>query len=104
MRLVTERVGYDSQQSGAVQAYLQAAIRGTPFWLSSSGAGGRARGQEGTKPVVRCNVALYGHLDSGVVWEAHSAEPLFRSGFVNEGDPVPIEKISTYCSACMLLI
>ena len=39
------RPGYDIQQSDAVQAYLQAKIRGEPTWLLSHRTSGRNRGR-----------------------------------------------------------
>ena len=79
------RRGFDIQQSDAVQAYLQAEIRGKPTWVllpqdqwPTSWAGMR-------KPVCRLRVALYGHPDSGTDWEHHCDTALREVGFSGVG-------------------
>ena len=74
------------QQSDAVQAYVQATIRGKPTWVLLPRDQWPDSWRNMKKPARRHNVALYGNPDSGTDWEHHCDESLKKSGFVNVGD------------------
>ena len=79
------RLEYDIQQSDAVQAYLQAKIRGKPTWVLLPRDQWPSSWAHMRKPVCRLNVALYGHPDSGTDWESHCDQSLQKVGFQNVG-------------------
>jgi len=82
------RPGYEIQQSDAVQAYLQARIRGKPTWVLLPRDQWSASWKTMRRPVCRLNVALYGHPDSGTDWEHHCGQSLQKVGFRNVGEGV----------------
>ena len=72
--------GWDVQMADAVQAYIQATLRGTPCWIElppeavpSECNRGRCR-----RPVVSLRKALYGHPDAGTFWEQRCDESACR--------------------------
>ena len=78
--------GNGSSQCYAEQAYVQSRLGGIPTWVRIP----RDRWPPGWKgkcqnPVVRLNLALYGHPDAGGHWEAHCKDKLEAGGFI----PVP---------------
>ena len=75
--------GNATQQCDAEQAYIQAKLQGTPTWvrLPKELWPPEWRG-EFRDPVVKLNLALYGHPDSGGHWEKHCNEALDKAGFV----------------------
>jgi hypothetical protein len=75
------RKGYTIQQSDAVQAYLQAKIRGKPTWVVIPQDQWPEAWKGMRKPVCRLNVALYGHPDSGTDWEHHCKISVNVAGF-----------------------
>ena len=75
------RKGYTIQQSDAVQAYLQAKIRGKPTWAIIPQDQWPEAWKGMKKPVCRLNVALYGHPDSGTDWEHHCKVSVNAAGF-----------------------
>ena len=75
------RPKYEIQQPDAVQAYLQATIRGKPTWGLLPRDQWPDSWRSMKKPVCRLNVALYGHPDSGTDWEHHCDESLKRKRF-----------------------
>ena len=79
------RKGYTIQQSDAVQAYLQAKIRGKPTWVIIPQDQWPEAWKGMKKPVCRLNVALYGHPDSGTDWEHHCKLALNAAGFLGVG-------------------
>ena len=74
--------GHDGQQADAEQACIQSAYSGTPTWLVLPDEirpkewAGKYR-----TPVVRLDKALYGHPDSGTMWERHCGSSLKQVGF-----------------------
>ena len=57
--------------AGAVQAYIQAELSGTPCWICLPPEARPASWSRFKKPVVLLSRALYGHPDSGTMWEVH---------------------------------
>ncbi len=55
------------------QAYIQAELTGTPCWISLPPEEGPASWSKFKNPVVRLKKALYGHPDSGTMWEKNIA-------------------------------
>ena len=75
------RHGFDIQQSDAVQAYLQAELRGNPTWIAIPQDQWPASWQGMRRPVCRLRVALCGHPDSGADWEYHCDKSLKTVGY-----------------------
>ena len=80
--------GHDLEQADAEQAYVQARLTGTPTWVllpedqwpqEWKDAGYR-------RPVIRLTRALYGHPDSGTMWESHCNTSLKKVGFMKFQD------------------
>ena len=80
------RPNYDIQQSGTVQAYLQAKTRGKPTWILLPRDQWPASWHVMKKPACRLGAALYGHPDSGTDWEHPCDEALRKNGVVSVGD------------------
>ena len=64
--------GFSKAQADAIQAHIQALFTGVPTWLSNP----RNRwpehwSKEFWQPMVPLVLALYGHPDSGGIWENH---------------------------------
>ena len=59
--------GWDVQMADAVQAYIQATLRGTPCWIVPEDD--KERWNQFKRPVVRLVKALHGHPDAGTFWE-----------------------------------
>ena len=101
------RQRYTIQQSDAVQAYLQAKIRGKPTWVVIPQGQWPEAWKGMKKPVCRLNVALYGHPDYGTDWEHHCNISLNAAGFsgvgVIAGHRASIIKSSIFCLAYMLM-
>ena len=83
--------GWDVQMADAVQAYIQATLRGTPCWIElppeavpSECNWGRYR-----RPVVPVRKALYGHPDAGTFWEQHCDKSVHAAGFEPIGEEWP---------------
>ena len=84
--------GHSMQQADAVQAYIQAELKGTATWVSLPPEAwshapkqvkdwyDKNRGKY-NKPVLRLRKALYGHPDSGTFWERHCDTSLQSVGF-----------------------
>ena len=74
--------GYPKQQADARQAYTQALLTGIETWVRLP----RSRWfkeRSGMKdPVCPLRLALYGHPDSGGIWEQHCAKQLGTVGWV----------------------
>ena len=60
----------------AVQAYIQATLRGTPCWieLPPEAVPSECNWVKYRRPVVPLRKALYGHPDAGTFWEQHCDE------------------------------
>ena len=73
--------GYTIQQADAKQAYTQALFTGIATWVRLP----RNRWPKSWKgmkdPVVPLKLALYGHPDSGGIWEKHCETQLKKVGF-----------------------
>jgi hypothetical protein len=74
--------GFSKAQADAIQAYIQAIFTGVPTWLSLP----RNRwpehwSKEFWQPVVLLVLALYGHPDSGGIWENHLNSRIGKEGW-----------------------
>ena len=90
--------GNGIEQADAEQAYVQANLKGKDTWIllpeeawpdnwfktDAKGAVDRSQPKY-VKPVFRLYKALYGHPDSGTMWEQHCHQRLLKIGF----KPVP---------------
>ena len=63
--------GHAVEIADAVQAYIQAELSGTPCWICFPPEARPASWSRFEKPVVPLLRALYGHPDSGTMWEVH---------------------------------
>ena len=74
--------GYSKQQADARQAYTQALFKGVETWVRLP----RDRWPKGWEkfndPVCPLRLALYGHPDSGGIWEQHCTQMLESVGWV----------------------
>jgi len=82
---------YSGQQADAQQAYIQSTYTGTETWLILP----EEVWPEDWKgkyscPVVRMDKALYGHPDSGGMWETHCEKSLKELGFEHVPDGVSV--------------
>ena len=84
---------HDVEIADAVQAYIQARLKGAACWvcLPEEARPAHWKGKY-RKPVVRLIRALYGHPDSGTMWEKHCDEAVRAAGF----DPIGSEWPSVY--------
>ena len=82
--------GNEVEIADAVQAYIQAVLKGDACWVCLPE---EARPPEWKhkfrKPVVRLVRALYGHPDSGTMWEQHCDAAVTKQGFVPIGPEWP---------------
>ena len=86
--------GYDEQLADAEQAYVQAPLGPDtiPVWATLPYERLPKSGQEMVdkgiikKPVVLLRKALYGHPDSGTIWETHCDRHLLAAGFESLND------------------
>ena len=74
--------GFSKAQADAIQAYIQALFTGVPTWLSLP----RNRWPENWskdfwQPMVPLVLALYGHPDSGGIWENHLNSRISKEGW-----------------------
>ena len=74
--------GFSKQQADAIQAYIQALFTGVPTWLSLP----RNRWPKDWEakywqPMVPMLLALYGHPDSGGIWEQHLNSRVVKQGW-----------------------
>ena len=78
----------------AVRAYIQAELKGPRFFveLPPEAWPSWVNLQKYRRPVVRLRKALYGHPDSGTMWEQHCDKAVKEVGFVAVGPEWP----STY--------
>ena len=73
----------------AVQAYVQAVLKGTETWIILPPEQRPAGWSKFRTPVVRLRLALYGHPDSGTFWEEHCDEQVKKVGFRPVGPEWP---------------
>ena len=74
--------GFSKAQADAIQAYIQALFTGVPTWLTLP----RNRSpehweKEFWQPMVPLVLALYGHPDSGGIWENHLNSRINKEGW-----------------------
>ena len=87
--------GHDVQMADAIRAYIQAKLTGTPCWVELPWEAWPPHLQEyitkmGFKrPMCRLNKALYGHPDSGTMWEKHCDESVKQLNFKPVGPEWP---------------
>ena len=73
--------GYVIQQADAKQAYTQALFTGVATWVRLPRNGWPKSWKGMSDPVVPLKLALYGHPDSGGIWEKHCETQLKKVGF-----------------------
>ena len=75
--------GYRKAQADAKQAYIQALFKGVPTWLRLPKNRWPSHwSKQYIDPIVPLVLALYGHPDSGGLWEKHLEDALSKQGFV----------------------
>ena len=75
--------GFTIEQNDGVQAYTQALMKGTDTWVElPPDRWPKAWVGKYKRPVVKLRIALYGHPDSGGLWEIHCESQLLAVGFV----------------------
>ncbi len=94
--------GHDIQQADAVQAYIQAPMRGPKCWITlpPEAVQNPQHYYAVKEPVVELLLALYGHPDSPTFWELHCGEMVASLGFRAFGPEWP----SVYCHEAVRLI
>ena len=75
--------GHCTEQADGKQAYTQSLMEGTETWVEIP-RNRWPKGWEGkyTRPAMLLRIALYGHPDSGGLWERHCEKMLFIVGFI----------------------
>ena len=73
--------GYSKQQADAKQAYTQALFKGVETWVRLPRNRWPKEWQGFQDPVVPLLLALYGHPDSGGIWEKHCEDQLKTVGW-----------------------
>ena len=85
--------GHSLEIDDAVQAYVQAEMKGTPTWVclppEQRPAWWAKTYPNMRRPVCRLNRARYGHPDAGTFWEQKCDAPLQKVGFTAMGDEWP---------------
>ena len=74
--------GYSKQQADARQAYTQALFTGIETWVRLPRNRWPKEWNGMNDPVCPLRLALYGHPDSGGIWEQHCAKQLGTAGWV----------------------
>ena len=74
--------GFTKQQADARQAYTQALFKGTETWVRLPRNRWPKAWSNMKDPVAPLRLALYGHPDSGGIWEQHCTKELTKAGFV----------------------
>eukprot|EP00435_Cladocopium_sp_Y103_P044847 s1620_g12.t1 len=75
--------GYVEEQNDGVQAYTQALMEGIETWVELPiDRWPTAWRNRFKRPVVRLRIALYGHPDSGGLWEIHCERMSVEVGFI----------------------
>ena len=74
--------GYSKQQGDAKQAYTQALFDGIETWVRlPRDRWPKAEWDGMSDPVCPLRLALYGHPDSGGLWERHCQQELEKVGW-----------------------
>ena len=83
--------GWDVQLADAVQAYIQATLRGTPCWieLPPEAVPSECKWDKYRRPVIPLRKALHGHPDAGTFWEQDCDESVRAVGFEPIGEEWP---------------
>ena len=83
--------GHGVKLEDAIQAYIQAVLTGPPCWveLPEDAWPDDIDFRKFRRPVVRLVKALYGHPDSGTMWEQHCDRKVRELDFVPVGEEWP---------------
>ena len=83
--------GHGVKLADAIQAYIQAVLTGPPCWveLPEDAWPDDIDFRKFRRPVVRLIKALYGHPDSGTMWEQHCDRKVRELDFVPVGEEWP---------------
>ena len=83
--------GHAVKLADAIQAYIQAKLRGPLCWveLPTDAWPPEIQYWKFRRPVVRLDKALYGHPDSGTMWEQHCDKKVQEIGFKPIGEEWP---------------
>ena len=81
--------GHSLEIADAVQAYVQAEMKGTPTWVCLPPDQRPAAWRHMRKPACRLRKALYGHPDAGTFWEDRCEAHLKTEGFRAVGSDWP---------------
>ena len=94
--------GHGVKLADAIQAYIQAVLTGPPCWveLPEDAWPDDIDFRKFRRPVVRLVKALYGHPDSGTMWEQHCDRKVRELDFVPVGEEWP----SMYCHKKLQLL
>ena len=75
--------GYITEQNDGVQAYTQALMKGIETWVEiPPDRWPKEWKGKYIRPVCKLRIALYGHPDSGGLWELHCESMLIAVGFI----------------------
>ena len=81
--------GFAVEIADAVQAYIQAELTGIPCWVCLPPEARPESWSRFERPVVPLLRALYGHPDSGTMWEVHCNNHVTSVGFQAVGEEWP---------------
>ena len=83
--------GNDVKLADAIQAYIQAKLTGPACWveLPTDAWPDQIEYWKFRRPVVRLDKALYGHPDSGTMWEKHCGTSVRELDFIPVGEEWP---------------
>ena len=83
--------GHGVKLADAIQAYIQAVLTGPPCWveLPDDAWPDDVDFRKFRRPVVRLVKALYGHPDSGTMWEQHCDRKVRELHFIPVGEEWP---------------
>ena len=83
--------GNDVKLADAIQAYIQAKLTGPACWveLPTDAWPDQIEYWKFRRPVVRLDKALYGHPDSGTMWEKHCDTSVRELDFIPVGEEWP---------------
>ena len=85
-------LGHSVKLADAIQAYIQAKLKGPLCWveLPTDPWPPEIQYWKFRHPVVRLDKALYGHPDSGTMWEQHCDKKVQEIGFKPIGEEWPL--------------
>ena len=73
--------GHTVQMADGEQAYIQAELGGNACWICLPPEARPSSWGKYRRPVARLRKALYGHPDSGTMWEKHCDKHVRDAGF-----------------------